>query len=200
MRTNTIVITPDRHMYIHQLPEKYDAMLDELHEIARSMKIQTWGSTDLGKPYVIVCPAFSEKQADSYNPIATQLIFKNASGSIYGDVSIVWMDDREGRFTLAGLTDEEAFHICLELGWTYLSLMWEDDPDDASEDSTYESGSCFEDYCDSIYEDYDCSGYDDIDDFEFDEYDEYDDYEDYEDAECKDGDDCEDYPKPRSFG
>lgn len=194
MRTNTIVITQDRHMYIHQLPEKYDAMLDELHGIAHSMKIQTWGSTDLGKPYVIVCPAFSEKQADSYNPIATQLIFKDSGRRIFGNVSIIWIDDREGHYAYAGLTDEEAFHICAELDWTYLSLMWENDSDDESEDSTNESSSCFEDCCDSSYEDYDCSGYGDIDDFDDSEFDEYDDYE---DAGCKDEDNYEDYPKSR---
>ena len=95
MRKNTIVITPDRHMYIRPLPDKYDAMLDTLHEVADSMKIQIWGSADLGKPYVIVCPAFSEEQAGMapYNPMATQLVFNNSGGSIYGNVSVAWMDD-----------------------------------------------------------------------------------------------------------
>ena len=177
MGKNAVVITPDKHMYINPLPDKYDAMLDELHDVACSTHIQTWGSADLGKPYVIVCPALSEMQegAFPYNPAATLLVFKDSGRRIFGSVSIIWIDDREGRYTYAGLTDEEAFHICADLNWTYLSLIWDDVGDcPADEDSSAESSSDYDDDDDGYGRDDDeMDEDDDIDDYE--EIDDYDD-------------------------
>ena len=132
-----------------------------------------------------------------YNPMATQLVFNNSGGSIYGNVSVAWMDDREGRYTLAGLTDDEAFNVCAELNWTYLSLLWdyETGGEDKSEDSIYELSSYVEEYGDSIDADYDsfeCYDIEDIDDSELEEYDDEED-EDFEDAY---EDNCEDLPWP----
>ncbi len=193
MGKNSIVITPDKHIYINPLPDKYDAMLDELHDVACSTHIQTWGSADLGKPYVIVCPALSEMQegAFPYNPAATQLVFKDSGRRIFGSVSIIWIDDREGRYTYAGLTDEEAFHICADLNWTYLSLIWDDVGDcPADEDSSAESSSDYDDddaYDKYAYEAFEEEEEDEDDDDGYgraeDEMDEDDDIDDYEEID-----------------
>lgn len=188
MGKNAVVITPDEYMFINPLPDNYDAMLDELHAVAGSNHIQTWGSPDLGKPYVIACPALSETQegAFPYNPVATRLVFKDSGRSIYGNVSIIWIDDREGHYTYAGLTDEEAVLVCADLDWAYLSLMWEHNVDCPADEEPYsENCSSSDDYEEDdgedgyvVFEaehddDYEAAGYEiaGIDDDDFDDYD-----------------------------
>ncbi len=62
MGKNSVVITPDKHMYIDPLPDNYDAMLDELHAVAGSKHIQTWSSPGLGKPFVIAYLPFRKRR------------------------------------------------------------------------------------------------------------------------------------------
>ncbi len=173
----SVVITPDKHMYIDPLPKNYDEMLDELHAVAGSKHIQTWGSPDLGKPYVIACPALSETQegAFPYNPVATQLIFKDSGRNVYGNVSIIWINDREVRYTYAGLTGEGAVLLCADLSLYHLSLVWEHDGDClADEDPSAEDISDSDDYevfepeCDDDYEAacYATDDFDDSDDYD----------------------------------
>ncbi len=120
-----------------------------------------------------------------YNPVATQLISRDSGRCIYGNVSIIWIDDREGHYTYAGLTDEEAVLVCADLDWTYLSLMWEHNVDClADEDPSAEYCASSDDYEEDdedgygIFEpeyddDYEAAGYeiDEIDDDDIDDYD-----------------------------
>ncbi len=131
MRKNAIVITPEKHMYIHPLPDDYDAMLDELHAIAHSPYVAVYESPDLGEPYCIALPAFPDEQRRLpkliNNPVATCLLSPRISWEAHGIATIIWLDDREGYETLAGLTDEEAEFICTTLDLDFSDLTWERD-------------------------------------------------------------------------
>ena len=101
--------------------------------------------------------------------MATQLIFGDSGGSVYGNVSIVWLDDREGHYTLAGLTEEEADHICADLEWTYLSLFRDIYEEDAAPEDF--PALCSTDFGDWEYDDFCEEDFDDDDEELEEEYD-----------------------------
>ncbi len=185
MSKNAIIITPDSKMFIHPLPDDYKAVLDELHAISGTPFVYISEAPYLGSPYCITRPAFADDQKILpkliYNPVASRLCFSNLENGedVYGNAAIVWLDDREGCQTMAGLTKEEANIICTTLDLDFFDLTWECDKEfdilsNPGFDGYYEvdedryKGDC---YGDDVLEE---AGYD-IEDY--DDYEEYDDYD-----------------------